>query len=914
MPEELSGLWSDGFRAFISVVSSAKDSEERLSQWVQQVGTSPIGLIPLDSRYFVDDIVLRYTETRSGRLILRLRDASGLPHRLDVTSLDDPEHPLLSRYELLTEDTLLPLLPTDLRPEEVERFFKDPRSSWRPYAAGMPWRRDPRPSETLKLALRKIDREGVTANRLLNISAESGAGATTFLRDLAWSFAAEGYPTLLAKPSPFTPSGIEVASYMSRCLEAATNAGIGEDTRIYQAPWVVFFDRSHWEGNEDKIISFSRELEKSGRRACILFITGPQPPLAVFDRRIDLFYSLTHQVLVDDVLNLGRHINKFLPPGATRSEADWRNFFERSVVGQPMGVATFWIALSFWLQRQIDMNETIQTWLYRQFRTTVHDPILRRAIIEIAAMSTEHQALPEALLPISGDWPTAQKLADLQSQLGALGIVRLTGDRGRYWALIHDLLGRLLLNALFYDYPSRVKDGFEVAENAENMRMIVLKQIASSPELARKDLREVANAFATSIFKIDPEHGHSAFSPYWREALAALDGMPRAFRTTSRTFLHHAAVSRRRVAKDRDNFDISDDERADLLVRAIADLEAALSISGDDDSEPDINILNSLAHGFHDLADVQTRRSAPEAEIEDLRAKGRETTRRAYRLDPDNSFVIETYARDLLSSARSDPQIAAGNAIEVLGIVYASMERISSQRRRFSLARLADDAFEVLLLVAIETDATGVPQTESDAIVAAFSALVGGVVRFDGMQLTDYPSQNRRLAADKLADPLLQGNPQAVRLRYLITCLEKPHDFTLQLELLELLQGSSGIFTPQLDLELAILLHQRDRHHEASRKFRELRHLWRQGGNYVEVPVRLRWLLVRDKSDRRQVHARVSAGGDGRYGAKVREMQEADVVFRPQEFGQHNLRPGMVVNGLISFGHNGPFLRPLTAT
>jgi hypothetical protein len=90
--------------------------------------------------------------------------------------------------------------------------------------------------------------------------------------------------------------------------------------------------------------------------------------------------------------------------------------------------------------------------------------------------------------------------------------------------------------------------------------------------------------------------------------------------------------------------------------------------------------------------------------------------------------------------------------------------------------------------------------------------------------------------------------------------------------------------------------------------------LWRQGGNYVEVPVRLRWLLVRDKSDRRQVHARVSAGGDGRYGAKVREMQEADVVFRPQEFGQHNLRPGMVVNGLISFGHNGPFLRPLTAT
>jgi hypothetical protein len=135
----------------------------------------------------------------------------------------------------------------------------------------------------------------------------------------------------------------------------------------------------------------------------------------------------------------------------------------------------------------------------------------------------------------------------------------------------------------------------------------------------------------------------------------------------------------------------------------------------------------------------------------------------------------------------------------------------------------------------------------------------------------------------------------------------------LQLELLEALEGSIGTFTPQMNLELAIMLHQLDRHNEGTRKFRELRQLWRREEHYVEVPARLRWLLMRGAPDRRQVHARVSLSGDGRYTAKVREMKDAEVVFRPQEFGQQKLRPGMVVNGFISFGHNGPFLRPLTA-
>jgi len=915
MPEELEGLWADGFRTVVTVVSDAPDAPEKLGQWVSAVHSPlPAGLISSSATAFAEDLVPRYVDSRSDRLIVRLRDAVGALHRLDITGLDDPEHPLLGRYELLTENLLLPLQSTDLRAEEVEAFFQDPRSSWRPYAAGMPWLRAPEARDVLKQAFRKLDREGVDANRLFYVSSETGAGATTFVRDLAWSFASEGYPALLARPIPLSPSGVELASFMSRCLEAATNAGIGEDTRLYQAPWLIIFDRSHWDGHEEQLISFSRELEKSGRRACVVFVVGPYLPVAIYGRQFESLANLTHQVTMDDALALGRHLNRFLRQSAVRNDADWQNFFARSVVGRSTGIAAFWIALSFWVQRQFDLNETIQAWLYRQYREKVTDPVLQRAIIDIAAMSAEHQQLPEELLPASEDWPTASKLSDLQVELGALGLVRLSGDGGRYWALIHDVLGRLLLNALFYDHAARVEAGFGEAINAEHMRLLALARLAALPALARTDLKEIASTFATSIFKIDPDHGRAVFAPYWREALAALDGMPRAFRSTSRAFLHHAAISRRRIAKDPTGFPISGDERADLLTRAIADIEAALNIAREDGDESDLNLLNSLAHAFHDLAEVEAERGAPTALVDELRAKAADVTRRAYRLNPDNSFVIETYARDLLIAARSDPQIAAANAIEVLGIVYASMQRSTAEPRRFALGRLADTAFDILLEVAEGHPDTVDPQTESDAVIAALKAMASGVDRFEGMQLADYPKDNRVRAADQLAHPILQGNPQAVRLRYLLTCLDRPYDFALQLELLEALDGGGGSFTPQMSLELAVLLHQRDRHTEGSRRFRDLRQLWHREEHYVEVPTRLRWLLVRDTSDRRQVHARVSASGDGRYYAKIREMQESDAVFRPQEFGQERLRPGMVINGFITFGHNGPFLRPLTAS
>lgn len=104
LPAELDDLWADGFRTFLTIVSDDPQAESKLDAWRTEVGAPWVGLVPLVAAAFINHLVQRYTESRDDRLTLRLRDAKGALQRLDVTGVDDPEHPLLGRYELLSEN------------------------------------------------------------------------------------------------------------------------------------------------------------------------------------------------------------------------------------------------------------------------------------------------------------------------------------------------------------------------------------------------------------------------------------------------------------------------------------------------------------------------------------------------------------------------------------------------------------------------------------------------------------------------------------------------------------------------------------------------------------------------------------------------------------------------------------------
>jgi hypothetical protein len=915
IPDDLNELWSDGFRTIVTFVSDDPGADQVIKEWRQSASAPLVDLIKLSPSDFAQLLTERFLEGREGGIVVRVRDQRGETTLVDVAPLDDPERPLLGHFELLGNELLTPLLPSDLTAREVDGFFADTSASWRPFAAGMVWERAPDAWDTLRSRLRNLDRRGPEENRILFVPAESGAGATTFLRQLAMKAAEAGYPTLIARRGLFAASALETINFLNR-LVAAAGQTTPDDAPLYEAPCVLVFDQEHWSGRENDLVSFAREIERSGRRVCILMATGPYVGLGILaEQRFVELPQLTHEITFDQALALGRHLNRFLAPhGTARSEQEWRAFFESSSIQGGQGIAAFWIVLSFWLQRQIDLGETVQSRVYKQFASAKLSDELRTAILRIAAFSTVRTPLPDSLLPEGKDWPVAERLQDLRKELGSLGLIRVRAEHDRYWAMAHDLLGRYLLAGLFYDYVARDALGYGTAANPEHLRFLVLKEISALSSLQRADLRDVADSFAVSIFKIDPDHGHATLAPIWREVLDALDQMPRTARTTSRTFLHHAAISRRRIAADRDTFPMPNEERVMLLRRAVDDLEAAVRLDSDPSGETEINLFNSLAHAYHDLAEAEEDAGMDPATIAASRAAAHEATRRAFALNPDNSFVVETYARNLLSEARADENLVINNSLEVLNLVYAQMSRPASDTRRNALGRLSEHAFDLLLEHSRKLSGGIDPETETGAIAIALEALARGVDQIRGMQLTDYPKENRVTSSMLLAKPVLAGNVQAVKLRYMLAVLDDPLNFELHLELLEALQGSGPAFTPQMQLELAVLLFQQDRSHEGNRLFRQLRGLWRRGEHFVEVPTRLHWLLDAAHTNRRQVRASVAMSSEGRAFARVSEFQGVEVPFRATEFGQERLRPGSTISAYVSFGHNGPLLRPLTAS
>ena len=420
IPIELRELWSSGFRSYLTFATDAPEATSAISRWIKRVDDlNAITLLRPSVEQVISELLRRFSLVfPSEKVIVRLRNRAGTTERLDITDLDDPERPLLDRYEILQERNLSLLIPEQLSAEEFSGFFENPHDSWLPYAAELPWRRDNVAERNLKTLIQKLDAVGPSENCIAYITAEPGAGGTTLARMLAWKFAHVGYPVLVAKSSNVVPDSLSLANFLNRIRlrhesETHSEARPGEctdgaeieqhsDTIIdrYEVPWIIVFDRIHWESRGVELRRFRNEMEKQGRPVCLLVISGPIRELAYFDA--STFHEITelnHSLSREEVRELGQHLNQFLRVhGAERSQWQWDTFFENHSVQYTDGVSAFWVTLSFWIQGQYDLTESIQEWMYRHFKTAVSSFTLRMAILEIAALSSERLSMPAVLL------------------------------------------------------------------------------------------------------------------------------------------------------------------------------------------------------------------------------------------------------------------------------------------------------------------------------------------------------------------------------------------------------------------------------------------------------------------------------------------------------------------------------------
>src|SRR5690606_31901090 len=144
----------------------------------------------------------------------------------------------------------------------------------------------------------------------------------------------------------------------------------------------------------------------------------------------------------------------------------------------------------------------------------------------------------------------------------------------------------------------------------------------------RPTLFPYTTLFRSNILKIDPESG-GEFLSKWRTVLNILENMPDSLRQTSRAFDHHVAISKRRVATNQ-MFDLSLEEKEAYLRSAINDLKFALeSVVRTYGDENDLNLVNSLALGYQNLAEVRVLSGATSEEVTELRGEAARYTKQA---------------------------------------------------------------------------------------------------------------------------------------------------------------------------------------------------------------------------------------------------------------------------------------------
>ncbi len=918
-PDELKQLWTTDFRSEITIGSTDARTTVAIEDWSRVVsGNLQANIIELP----IDTIAVAVLDLYNhiypeDRTVVRVRDSHGGYAKCDLTGIDDPERPILEFYQVIQERDLTSLSPQELSHEDFTAFFRDPSQSWRPYAAGLPWRRDGEMRDGVFQVLKKLDSAGSDENRITYIAAEPGSGGTTMARLIAWECAQAGYPTLVAKQTPFAPDALRLINFMTAAhgLIGDRQEESGRQSRLYEAPWVIVFDILHWQARESELERFKAEIQKSGRPACILTVASSSVPIAYhIGSSFRHVGSINHIIEQSEAKKLGEHLNRFLKIyGRERSARQWESFYSDHTVRLIEGAAAFWITLSFWIQGQYDLSESIQDWLYQAFKRSEAGKIVKRAILDIAAFSTERLPIPESLLPRSnGKWPTSQLLSDVQTELASLGLVRISSDGIYYWGMIHDILGRFLLNALYFDFQARQEFGLAAVGSPEELRFAVLKQISAEPRLGELAFRSTGEDFATTIFKIDQDR--TAFAHNWREVLKALDEMPISLRDNSRTFRHHVAVSRRRIATlDSRNYEVSNQDRLELIRAAVADVTYALNeIPYTQESDSDLNLLNSLARAYQDLEHIEGLLGASKDRLRELRILANQATRRAYDESPANSFTIETYVKNLLVSAREQPTDSAKYCVEALGVLYSALSSNEIAYRAAELQKLADQAVNILFSLATDVQTVITPRTATDVLAQTWRVLASGHSSTD-WSLNDANAEEKEQALKFLQNPMVVGNMQAIRLSYDLTALLRPLAFKEQLQFAEQLQLSTYKAPPQLTLEYAILLYQAERAFQGDVVFKSLRNLWRESEHFVHVPDRLRWLHNPDGLSLKIVSAITGSDYGNRTLARVDEFRSAPVPFRPEEHGMNAVRPGIRFRCHVSFGHNGPFLRPVTA-
>ncbi|WP_124479405.1 hypothetical protein [Burkholderia stagnalis] len=922
--DELADLWYSEFRALLTVVcanrNASADVVGRLAEvtdlaaieWVEQTTYDFAETVSVRIRELVDDTaILVSVQVPGGRVV-----------NLDLTEAESQELPLSDACEFIRLRDTLPVSPQDLSLAEFQKFFARSEAVWRAYAAGLPWTPDLDLEKAFLSKLRRQLAEPPGSVQVLSVVSEPGAGGTTQARAFAFAAAKAGFPPIIVKQHSDTPSALELTNFMFRATQALSERLDETVTDTGGPVWLIVLDVQHSGRGADDLQRLCAEFSRSGRRVAILKISRSQAPLSLPDAiSHEEIAFVGHDLETNDVTELGAHLNTFLRYVDRAKTADeWQNFWRAHAPDIDVGFASFWVALEFWLAGYLDLGESIQSWLLRQFKNLPAEPQVKKALLEVAAFSIERRATPERLL---GDLevprlPWSVVLESARENAPGLGLVQAEAvPYGRVCAITHDVLARYLVNAVWNDRLLCDDLNLEKEVDPVALRLALIERLSGRSAIGEAFAFSFAVALATDVLKLDERVGNAEFFPHWRKVLDILGKIPSSIRLNSRTFNHHVAISRRRITQD-ELFQLTPAEKRELLTQAVGEVEFALErIDASFDDETDLNLLNTLALLYQDLARVERGPDGDKEKLAAYLAKSEEITNRALKENPNSPYVLETAAKSLLRQLldMADERRRVEAAAKALSFIFQASQLDSAASRRMSLGFLAGEALRALRAPEAEDAVEKLCQSGSPYgyVAKAWRALP--ITGDDALILDSVDSTTAATLAAQLNESP-ERDWLLVRLQYDLMVIATPNDFQGQLRLLDELSATRGYqLSLQQRLERAVLLYIEGQHKAASEEFRTLRPRIKEAHVVVSVPLRLRWMLAPDRSHRATCTARVADSvGAARGMAKVQELGNTLVPFNAQEFDKARMAPGEQFKCQVTFAAMGPFLKPLNVS
>jgi len=921
--EDLISLWDAEFRSLLTIVTGAPEFLQTCEPLLSEIaGLNVLHWISLTEQEFSSSLLHQLEEVAAPTALkVGIRVPGGTVLNVDLSSAELAEQPIADICDFIQVRDALPVSPADLSDEEFQGFFTRGRFSWRPYAAKLPWLPDSAPEKELLRTLHRQLAEPPGSVNVLSVLSEPGAGGTTLARALALAAAQAGFPVLLVKREGDPPPAIELTTFLYRASQLVSREAekAGEE-KVGEPAWLMVLDVQHCGGSSDELQRLCAELARSGRKVTILKVASVNSPPELSDsipyRELKI---LGHELNEEDVASLGNHLNAYLRlHGAPKRPDEWISFWREHQPEIGSGLATFWIALEFWLTGYLALGESIQSWVTKQFRSLTGQYEVQKAVLEIGALAIERKATPERLLePLSKPrlpWVTALDAA--RSDAPGLGMIYSESfPLGRVWAIAHDVLARYLINGVWNDRLLCEQLGISTYEDPVALRLELISRLARRTAAGESFARQFAISLATSVLKLDEKNGNPEFFKHWRDVLKVLEGMPQVVRLSSRTFNHHLAISRRRVTQD-DLFHLTVEEKQSLLTTAAREVEFALDqIEPSQEDEPTLNLLNTLALIYQDLGDVE-RAKGNTAELARLLEKSDAVTNRALKENPNNPYVLETAARNQLRQGLNadDASERIESAARALSFVFQASQLDTAATRRMKLGDLASQALEVLQndKAAEIIDRLCTQGSPYGFIARAWSTLPKSESEDTPLPLDQVDAESA-FAAIQVLRLAPERNWLLVRLLYDLTVVAYPSDFQAQLRLLDELASTKGYqLSLQQVLERAVLLFSAGQHKQAVDEFKWLRPRVKEAQVVVFVPPRLRWLLTPDKSARAVCTARViDSSTSARNMAQVRELGQTQAPFNPQEFGKSRMAPGEQIKCQVTFAAMGPFLKPV---